>query len=351
MTTALLQLGASIIGGAAALDLLTPPSLKPVLHHRLSALWVRLHDTRIPQLPAALAAWCLRVMSRVAGPKLFSLRSVFIFVAVDWVLTSAAMWVGMAIDGADAYQLVWNTPLPHWVFYVVNLPLDLVTVLATVFALKLVHRLPQWTLPVVIVDLAAALALMFACFAAGFYCDRAITYYPIPPSLNDETRDSRLRRSAPWAVGEATRDGFSDAASFQLVPKLPSVGDFRSYLEGLLGPGAMTVRLTLEVKEGTRTRRYTQSKRVATNAGLIFYASTTLMPTLAFLLAVVVAYMAKFVVEACRLLALVVLESVTHQNPRAVRNEPMKFMPCTILGTILTFLWTIVSTSWRFVLG
>ena len=108
---------------------------KKSLHTKLVTLWDRIDDTRIGNLPGAIANSVLRFFERIFGTSLLNRRVVILSIVFSWLLTTAESVMGTYLYGEIPHR-VWHDWLPFWPAYLCQYIFNSATIIVTVSALR-----------------------------------------------------------------------------------------------------------------------------------------------------------------------------------------------------------------------
>lgn len=147
------------------------------LHDRFTDWWIKLDDTRIPNLPLRMAQMTVGTLDRVFGKKSLSLSSLSTSAILSVLFTAMAITVSSyAFLGSDYYRsaidergewiafntfrVFMNERIRNWPIYVFNIPFDIISVLVSVKLLSVASRCaPGKSALIIVLDVAIAFLL------------------------------------------------------------------------------------------------------------------------------------------------------------------------------------------------
>src|SRR3954447_16210944 len=108
---------------------------KTSLYTTLVTLWDRIDDTRIGNLPGAIADSVLRAFESIFGTSLLNRRVIVLSIVLSWLLTTAESVLGVYLYGEIPHR-VWHDWLPFWPVYACQYIFNSATIIVTIVALR-----------------------------------------------------------------------------------------------------------------------------------------------------------------------------------------------------------------------
>ncbi len=341
LTWTTITLTAAFLASAGVLiDRLLLHRKKPALHHKLTGWWLRLDASKIQEIPKLMAEWVLGLGKRIFKWPLFSWQSLVLILIASWILTTASATLGNVIDMTNQRLFARNlvADLPFYWIYLTNLPFDIITILVTVWVLGFVQRSGVVkSVIAVLFDIMIATLLVWICMASISWVDDRAVEYVFPGSRKFSTRT--VETLDPSLQRQIFEDGFSKKAktityTTTSFSKLfySTRTDYVNLLRhgGHLSPYGQAG--IIEVFENQKSIKYIVSLGIiAVRWGDRLIATTSFIPTFAYMTAMLIFLIAAMMVKATMHL----LEVATQSDPR---THPEKFKPFTLLGSLFGLL-------------
>jgi hypothetical protein len=334
---------ASFSGAGALIDRVMSRRHKTTLHFKLLSLWDRIDDTRVGDLPGAVASVLLVKCEEIFGASLISLRFAISSIVLSWFITTTESVASGYIWGHAPYR-AWHDLLPFWPWYTNDYILNSVAIILLIVSLRWLRRARAWrALTIVTLTIATGFALTVANFEAGYWTNDFVSKHTLPAAdlLNMESvdyschvNDALLTQLAQrWGVRKETVS--IDAGATALM----SFADISAAYLSLFTRGEVAyhrVLVSAPLKQGrvrTVLSFQIRASRLLVNAKALFLVALLL-------LAVGGAMIGKLLLSLARFTSLQVLEAATDADPM---RDPKSFMPGTLLGAVLGVLGSVVT--------
>lgn len=308
---------------------------KSQMHIMLVRWWVLLEDIRLPNLHSLMANYTVRVLKRIFLVKFGIWKAIIVSMTISFVLTTLAVLFGLHFEANSIDHGSWFV-LPHFSVYVLNYFFDALTIIITFKLLKIISRIKIHTAILVAgVDIAIAFSLMTFCFA-------------VMPWIEGISFNARLLGTEPVVSWEKQRartllekklanEGFSNMAniSIQKQPNLPEeFGRCFDAIKSILKNGIYesSNQILVTVSEGHKEARFLITRSWTSGWFHLFVASTTFIPTMLYILILLILGVGKAILAAVQAAIMYFLEAATEGDPK---TDPKEFMPGTLLGITL----------------
>lgn len=317
------------------------------LYTRLTAAWIQLDDTRVPNLARLAATKLLEPLSRLRRQRDGLLTLGVASLPISWLFTTLFWISGSVLDG----RALPGT-LATWPIYVINYPFDIVTAAVTVAALVVIRDRGFWvgvgaalgdallafmlalasvTALVVFATTSRGLQIPYTTYAAGeewtqFYEDQLRLWLE---QQGHEPQTISVTNLAFSLDSESLLKGSFDAMRRPLTGNTdPRLGYRETVVMAAIVDGEEQV-YQLEVP-------FVAAWRV------ILTSVTTLVPTLVFVVTLLLLMIAKVVLRGTRFMLLHLLE-VSLEKP-VEELAPAKMLSlvlamCVALLKVLSLLW------------
>lgn len=309
------------------------------LHDRLSLWFDQVSRWSPRELPSKTAALMLAGIRRLGGPRVIGRRAIVVSLLGSWLLTSLAYVIGQGVQG-NALLL----PFPH--IYAVNYLFDVATVLVTLKLLVIIQR--GRALVGVFGAVADAVVAVTLAVTALFTFDvvgRFILAFSVLTFLSSDPAGIRALEERLRSDGWFEREGLSEEAEvidisgsshpvWQFVKEAPAI--YRAALKGETHEIAYSG--TVGVADKGQVRYY-RSPGGAMHLPGIYASMTTLLPTLAFLIVMLVITMSRPVLGVGRAGLMQFLGVNREANPL----DSKSFKPFTLLGATIGTVGAVLS--------
>jgi len=313
------------------------------LYDALIALWCRVDDLSIRDLPRIAASKALRVLRRIfLGEGSWGL-GILRTLLVSVVLTSAVYVAsGLLFDRLGKFPYWFPNPL----FFAVNYIYDLGTIAITGWALREVSKGGFWrSLLACGIDGASAVLLGVLCLASLSYSSALAQRWDIFPGVSSDDWEAELVLIEGVDI-QMREDGFSDAAEIHVYSTDSFAGRLANaplVFKTILGsPSPLRVVYTVRVEEGKKVKSYT----VVFDAGMYeqipLTALTTILPTVFYMFIILLLLLGKGILRACRVAVRQLLEALTDVDPK---QDPTRFAPGTMTGMLFGTLGALLKVA------
>ena len=310
---------------------------KPALHHKLTEWWLRLDASKIGEIPKLMAGWVLGLGKQIFRWPLLSWQTLVLLLIASWILTTASTILGYMIDTiilrVNTYDNLVDA-LPFYWIYITNLPFDIITIMVTGWILRFVLRSSVVkSMAAVLFDILIAALLVWICMASIIWIDDRAAEYNFPGYELFLTE--YVGNSIPSIQQMALDDGFSKEAKVKKYAKssfLEILSHTRKdyvtlFLEGTGASTTYNREVFYEIIEGQRSEKYVEPAALVVTWRVFLVATTSFIPTFAYMTAMLIFLLAAMMVKATMHL----LELATQSDPR---THPEKFIPFTLLGSL-----------------
>lgn len=167
-----------------AIDRLLTPRQKKYFFNRLEDFWFYLDGLEFTQLPSGAAKAFFAAERLIAGRRLVSISGILRTLSFSVFLTTTMFFAGQSLafaipdllnGGTDhlsvaqmlsASWLVFSSQLDYFRVYTTNFVFDLLTILATVFAVSKISKSNHVTFQLawIVLDMSACIVFFYACF-------------------------------------------------------------------------------------------------------------------------------------------------------------------------------------------
>lgn len=260
--------------------------------------WDKLDDTHIPELHKCMANWTIQNARSIVGDHWLSIRGIIITVLISFSITIMSLSIGYSISVGDSimHPLFWRHllienilqiffhPLYSLSILIVNMMYDIATVVFTFYALRLILS-RGWlaSLAIIIVDFLFAVFFCYMCAVTANAGSKFFSTTAAYPDMN-----SSFYFGSTWRIL------------------------YGAYFEGRTSD--------LEV---------------------VFYASTTFIPTAIYMGLLLLMFLGKFILKVGKCSALFFLE-------RMLDDSPTSLSVFTLTGSLFSVILLIAKTMIHF---
>lgn len=354
-----------LAGIGASIDKLIPLRHKTRLHDKMVRWWIRLDETPMPDYARLLSIWIVSRLDHVM--RRHYLRTIiFCFIASFFFISLASFWSAlvaapdprmftgeMTFDPTKIYPSTWfdSVPLPHVLVVLSVVPYDLLLVLSTIIALRIIRSSPPfWILLIVPAQIAISIVCAIFCMATIAHVDS----YTINHDLVGAQYERRLREFVePTIISNIMAN--PRLAGIRILGKNESVMAFvetmstnintthyeitSSFIDDLhqshtnlwaLVKGQRPMwegKLNVNLQDKQSSLSYTRTFGTPTNKTSFLLVGSVFYPSVTILILLSTMFVAKVVLTLGRTCGMFYFD-------RATENTPYTFIPGTLLGIV-----------------
>lgn len=155
---------------------------KNIFYNKILFWWVWLDNTDIKDLPKEFAKNTLEAISK-RKKYFWSKNTLLILIIFFWLIPSVLFLLGLLIELEFNFFELFNlggVPLPIFTVYLINVPFDVITLLITYKVIYIISERNYFeALIVIVLDVLLALMLAVFCFSSILYADHLSKYYQL----------------------------------------------------------------------------------------------------------------------------------------------------------------------------